>query len=126
MDAQACPMEIIKVHLHHNSSVPHLLHSLYLHHHLACLRDRHLLRLGMAVPKAFCLQDSILLSKASPPVLRHLPDLVLLPGCLLFSSRQGLEEGDGGSLNEHRSRQQLSEQRTRKEIRLLLVVLGPK
>ena len=125
MDAQACPTGIIKVYLHHNSSVPHHLRSLYLHLHQACLLGHHLLRLDTAVPKAFCLQVSNPLSKASlPRVLRRLRGLVLLPECLpeclpdcLPDCSQGLEElGSGESLEEHHSNQKTSEQRTREKL----------
>lgn len=79
MGAQLFPVGIIKMYLHRSSSAPHLLRSLYLHLHQACLRGHHLLRLDMAVPKAFCLQVSILLSSKSSPhrVPHHLQVLVL-------------------------------------------------
>ena len=79
MGAQPRPMEHIKTYLHRSSSAPHLLHSLYLLLHQACLRGHHLLKLDMAVPKAFYLQVSIRLSSKAFPrrVLRHLQGLVL-------------------------------------------------
>lgn len=79
MGAQPCPVGIIRMYLHRSSSAPHLLRSLYLHLRQACLRGHHLLRLDTVVPKAFCLQVSILLSSKSSPhrVLRHLQVLVL-------------------------------------------------
>ena len=106
MGARPRPMEHIRVYLRHNNSALHLLHSLYLHPHQACLRGRHLLRLDMAVLKAFCHQVSIRLSsKASPLlVLRHLLVLalhrdldnllakVLHPEYPLVFNRQDLEE----------------------------------
>ena len=128
MDAQACPMGIIKVYLHHNRSAPHLLRSLYLHLHQACLRGHHLLRLDMAVLRAFCLQVLTPLSRASlPRVLRRLRGLVLLPECLPeclpgFRS-QGLEgQGSGQSLKEHHSRQKMSKQRTREEVLVVVTI----
>ena len=79
MGAQLCPMEIIKMYLHRNSSAPHLLRSLYLHLHPACLRGHPLLRLDMAVPKASFLPVSILLSsKASPHRLLRLLQVLVL------------------------------------------------
>ena len=106
MGARQRPMEYIRLYPHHSNSALHLLHSLYLPPHQACLRGRHLLRLDMAVLKAFCHQASILLSsKASPPlVLRHLQVLalhrdldnllvkVLHPESPLGFNRQDLEE----------------------------------
>ncbi len=106
MGAQPRPMAIIKTCLHRsNSNALHLLHSLYQRLHQACLPGRHLLRLGMADLKAFCLQVSIRLSNKAFPhrVLRHLQvsvlplDLdhllakVLHPGCLLDFNSQVLE-----------------------------------
>ena len=106
MDARQYPMEHIRVYLLHSNSALHLLHSLYLHHRQACLRGRHLLRLDMAVLKAFSHQVSIRLSsKAFPPlVLRRLQVLALhrdlgsllakVPHleCPLGFNRQDLEE----------------------------------
>ena len=106
MGAQPPPMEHIRVYLHRSNSALHLLYSLYLHPHQACLRGRHLLRLDMAVLKAFCHQVSIRLSsKASPPLVLHhlqvlalhrdldnLPAKVLHPEYPLGFNRQDLEE----------------------------------
>lgn len=130
MGAQSCPMGIIKTYLHRSSSAPHLLRSLYLHLHLACPRGHHLLRLDMAVPKAFCLQVSTLLSsKASPNrVLRHLQVLVLHldldrllakalhPGCPRDFNSQDLEGLDSRERSgEHRSRQRTRNEGTREK-----------
>ena len=108
MGAQPCLMEIIKVYLHR---------SLYLHLHQAYLHGRHLLRLDMAGPKAFCLQVSILPSSkaSSHRVLRHLQVLVLhldldhpldkalRPECPQDSSSQDLEGLDSRERSgEHR------------------------
>lgn len=130
MGVRPCPMGIIKTCLHSNSNAPHLLRSLYLHPHQACLRGRHLLRPDMAVPKAFCLQVSILLSsKVSPHrVLRHLQVLVLhthldhplgkalhLECPLLFNSQgsEGLDSRDHSE--EHCSNETTRNELTREE-----------
>lgn len=125
MGVQPRPMDPIRVYLHHSNSALHLLHSLYLHPHQACLRGRHLLRLDMAVLKAFCHQVSIRLSsKASPLlVLHHLQVLafhrdsdnhlakVLHPECLLGSNRQDLEEIGNREVPEAQFRQQYIKKR---------------
>lgn len=118
MGGQPCPMGIIKTDLHRSSSAPHLLRNLYLHLHQACLRGRHLLRLDMAVPKAFCLRGSTLLSNKTSPnrVPCHLQDLdlhrdldpplakALRPVCLLDFNSQDLEGLDSRECSEeHRS-----------------------
>ena len=105
MGVQLCPMELIKMCLRSNSSARHLLRSLYLHLHQACLRGRHLHRLDMVVPKAFFLQVSILLSsKASPHQVLHPLQVLVLhlgldhrlgkslhPECRRDFNSQGLE-----------------------------------
>ena len=120
MGAQPRPMERIRVYLHHSNSALHLLHSLYLHPHQACLRGRHRLRLDMAVLKAFCHQVSIhLSSKASPLlVLHHLQVLalhrdsdnrlakVLHLECPLGFNRQDLEGIGNREVSEAQFRQQ--------------------
>lgn len=104
--AQPRRMEHIKTYPRHSSSALHLLHSLYLHLHQDCRRDRHLLRLDMADLKAFCLQVSIRPSRKVFPnrVFRHLQvsalhqgmdhllAKVLHPACPPGFNSQGLEE----------------------------------
>ena len=119
MGAQPYLLGVFKIYLHRSSSsAPHLHRNLYLHLHQACQRGRHLLRLDMAVLKAFCLQASILLNSKGFPhrVLRHLRGLVLhldlgcllakalRPECLLDFHSQVLEGLDRNErLEEHRS-----------------------
>ncbi len=118
MAAQPCRMAIIRIYLHRNSSALHLLRSLYLHLHQGYLHGRHLRRLDMAVPKAFCLPVSILLSSKAFPhrgVLHHL-DLDLHLECPLDFNSQGLEElGSRERSEEHRSDKSMRKCRAREE-----------